>query len=958
MTTFQPWLPEINLHVEGRIAADDAARQASTAREILKRLGDKPGVILADEVGMGKTFVALAVAASVAIHNSKRLPVVIMVPPALKEKWHSDFSVFRERCLPRVIAVKLKSGTAERATEFLKMLDDPLEQRKSIIFMTHGAMRRGLSDHWVMLAVIHQSLSRRHRSDKKRRALGRVLGAILRKGKVDRQDPGLWMRLLKTPLADWKRVLETSRVQDRSRDGDDFLDDPVPAAVGKVLPELDLSSVYDALQEIPLRKSSRFGERIANARVVIQGAIKDVWRECLVKMRLNLPLLILDEAHHLKNAETKLASLFASEDSSEDVETLTRGPLGGVFERMLFLTATPFQLGHAELCSVLDRFDGVRWSSARAPNCAREGFRAARERIRASLDAAQEAAVALDHAWGRLRPDDLAAAGALHADSTMWWRFARQASELSGTADDVVRCYEHAKTRLKQAEHEIRPFIIRHLRPHRLGQGLDAPSRRERLVGRAILSESVDGDQGIPISGETLLPFLLAARAAAQAPRARPVFAEGLASSFEAFLHTRRLSAQAGGALDQDDRERPPSLAVTEATEWYLDHLESLLRESQSTTPHPKIAATVDRAVEIWGQGEKLVVFCHYIATGRILRQRISEAIRSKIDRIGARKLGRPEKDVRNSLESIGNRFFDQNSPLRRACDAQVAAIAGRYPSLGESMDDLVDIVRRNVRTPSFLVRFFPLGRQHLDKKAVDAAFRRTDRSGLTLTVILEQFFSFLVDRCGAEERSRCLKAVKSIQTGAHFGRDVIAEYSDDELQGQPRENLIPNVRLVNGTTRPETRARLMLAFNTPFHPEILVASSVLAEGVDLHLNCRHIIHHDLCWNPSTLEQRTGRLDRIGAKAEKSGRPIQVYLPFVAETQDEKMYRVVTDRERWFQVVMGEIYRVDVRTTDLLAERVPFPLEAALELAFDLGVEGSVENPGASALGLDASEQD
>ena len=90
------------------------------------------------------------------------------------------------------------------------------------------------------------------------------------------------------------------------------------------------------------------------------------------------------------------------------------------------------------------------------------------------------------------------------------------------------------------------------------------------------------------------------------------------------------------------------------------------------------------------------------------------------------------------------------------------------------------------------------------------------------------------------------------------------------------------------------------------------------------------------CWNPSTLEQRTGRIDRIGAKVERCGRPIHVYLPFVAETQDEKMYRVVMDRERWFSVVMGEQYKVAARATDRLAERVPFPEAAAAALAFGL----------------------
>jgi superfamily II DNA/RNA helicase len=129
-----------------------------------------------------------------------------------------------------------------------------------------------------------------------------------------------------------------------------------------------------------------------------------------------------------------------------------------------------------------------------------------------------------------------------------------------------------------------------------------------------------------------------------------------------------------------------------------------------------------------------------------------------------------------------------------------------------------------------------------------------------------------------------------------------------------------------------------MNTFNTPFFPDILVTSSVMAEGVDLHLNCRHIIHHDLAWNPSTLEQRTGRVDRIGSKAERCGEPIYVYLPYLSETQDEKMYRVVMERERWFNIVMGEKYKVDASTTDKYAERIPLPEELANELAFKLEV--------------------
>ncbi|MFO1003040.1 MAG: C-terminal helicase domain-containing protein [Planctomycetaceae bacterium] len=337
------------------------------------------------------------------------------------------------------------------------------------------------------------------------------------------------------------------------------------------------------------------------------------------------------------------------------------------------------------------------------------------------------------------------------------------------------------------------------------------------------------------------------------------------------------------------------------------------------------MAATVHRVVDLWKAGEKCVVFCHYIATGRALRAHISDAIRREIWSMGATKLQCPIEEVSNRLELIGRRFFDEDSPLRVACDNSTLALLNEFPELTNDPDicsDLIESVRRNLRTPAFLVRFFPLNEQLLDAAAVEAAFETTDASGQSLRSIVRQFFAFLAERCAEDGRKKFVDAVKRIQTGSHFGIDAGGEYDSDELQDAQPEQLMPNVRLINGTTRSETRQRLMLTFNTPFYPEILIASSVMAEGVDLHLNCRHIIHHDLCWNPSTLEQRTGRVDRIGAKAETVGQSVRIYLPFIAETQDEKMYRVVMDRERWFSVVMGEDYKVDLRSTDKLADHL------------------------------------
>jgi len=205
------------------------------------------------------------------------------------------------------------------------------------------------------------------------------------------------------------------------------------------------------------------------------------------------------------------------------------------------------------------------------------------------------------------------------------------------------------------------------------------------------------------------------------------------------------------------------------------------------------------------------------------------------------------------------------------------------------------------------------------------------DASGQSLLAKLRAFFHFIAVRCTDEERRDYLNALESISTRATW---TVDDADDEETTG----GLFAPVRLAAGGVKSKDRQQLMLGFNTPFFPEILVASSVLAEGVDLHLNCRYVIHHDLCWNPSTLEQRTGRIDRIGAKAEQALQSIHTFEPFVTATQDEKMYRVVKDRERWFQVLLSERFVPDEAVTDGLEERVALPEEAAGGLALRLGL--------------------
>ena len=119
-------------------------------------------------------------------------------------------------------------------------------------------------------------------------------------------------------------------------------------------------------------------------------------------------------------------------------------------------------------------------------------------------------------------------------------------------------------------------------------------------------------------------------------------------------------------------------------------------------------------------------------------------------------------------------------------------------------------------------------------------------------------------------------------------------------------------VALVKGGDQ-RTRERVFAGFNTPLLPDVLVCTSVGAEGIDLHRHCRHVVHYDLAWNPAVLEQRTGRIDRIGSKTFRERKMssegqrifLEVGVPFLAGTYDERMYEKLRQRAQVFEVLTG-----------------------------------------------------
>jgi ERCC4-related helicase len=915
-----------------RISEADAARQERAAAEVLRRLERQPGVILADEVGMGKTFVALAVAVSVLLDRGGAHPVVVMSPPSLREKWPKDWKVFDEKCLRGEAAGRFRAATADSGIEFLKLLDDPPERRKHLIFLTHGALNRAIGDGFAKLAVIKRAFKGRSSLRVQRDNFGRWASRLLWMDWVERRAERLLGDLLERPCDQWLRTIHRAD----PRLAEKVHDDPVPAHLVDVLDEMssgEFNDLVDQLRRLPQRESANLEERLSDVRRALAQALEAVWAVAMRRAQFTSPLLILDEAHHVKNPATRLASLFASEEAAQESSKFfdSAGPLGSKFDRMLFLTATPFQLGHGELIRVLDRFEGINWSGRHAPTMTRSEFKTEIGALSEVLDDAQASALRLDRTWGRLDPESASREGVNPAaDPDTWWERVR-AERQDGLIGEVEAQVRSTTEAMRKAEAALTPWVLRHLKPTHLP---DAPgmSRREMRTGAAIAGRSPHS--GLEIGPRVLLPFLLAGRAQAllaSSAKGRALFAEGLASSFEAYLETRSGS----DSLDEDADAAGASAPVE--LEWYLSHLDRALpRDSQEIrSAHPKISATAERAVDLWRGGEKVLIFCHYRATGRALRQHVSNLLNEEIFKLAAQKL--PELDrtrIAERLDALGERFF-KDEALKALVADWTRGIASEFRGLDERhVGKITEVVRRFVRTPSFLVRYLPLGSDDLEAAFKGAADVEADgRESLRRNVAA--FCRFLAERCIESEREDFLDALDKVQTGTHFGKEVRAVFDPAEGKGSAAD-LLPNVRLANGEVRAETRRRLLLTFNTPLFPEILIASSVLAEGVDLHLNCRYVIHHDLCWNPSTLEQRSGRVDRIGSKAERVSQSIHLYLPYVAETQDEKMFRVVRDRERWFQIVMGETYEVDEAATDARAARIPLPERVQKQLSMRL----------------------
>ncbi len=108
----------------------------------------------------------------------------------------------------------------------------------------------------------------------------------------------------------------------------------------------------------------------------------------------------------------------------------------------------------------------------------------------------------------------------------------------------------------------------------------------------------------------------------------------------------------------------------------------------------------------------------------------------------------------------------------------------------------------------------------------------------------------------------------------------------------------------------------------------ILLCSDAASEGLNLQA-AGAIINYDLPWNPSKVEQRIGRVDRIGQKLPS----IPVINFFLEHSVDQRVYEVLRERCGMFQHFVGAMQPVLARAQTMLLGREPVDTETLRKLA-------------------------
>jgi len=103
---------------------------------------------------------------------------------------------------------------------------------------------------------------------------------------------------------------------------------------------------------------------------------------------------------------------------------------------------------------------------------------------------------------------------------------------------------------------------------------------------------------------------------------------------------------------------------------------------------------------------------------------------------------------------------------------------------------------------------------------------------------------------------------------------------------------------------------------------KILLCTESASEGLNLQ-TCGMLINYDMPWNPMRVEQRIGRIDRIGQRYDE----VWIYNYFYRDTIEDRIYQALKDRIGWFEAVVGPLQPILAEVNKITQELAMLPAE-------------------------------
>ena len=977
------WLRRF-LHLDARQEAEginpDAIRlQEATVLAALDILHSEPGVLLADEVGMGKTYESLGLVACAFERSAPKVPRVLVVTPqrVLNQQWLDAARRFTEQGF---YAFPDPDQTFRAVTH---LHDLPGACARHPVVFAPVSIFTGVRIHNER-GFLLQLWARQRDVD------GRTLAAIIRRIKRDGTGVHRGQHLFGRHLDDAPKLPRAAFSRKRTDDGfrglDDLLNEGLDAFEGKW-------EVRRALDR------ARF--------------------HMVQKLLPRFDLLVVDEAHKLKNPWSVRSQAIS--------QALRRR-----YKKAVFLTATPFQLHTDELKRVFELF-----SSART---VRAGFQADVDDLFAAITEYRQAYGEFERLWRFVTPAQARALETWYAANRSYTTNSSCTGSCGIDAIDDTNVLELTRRILalrelkdQRVQPGFRQWTIRSLKPlkrerrdvqPRLIGVLSQTAVPLALYQRLMLERARSGRRTHVVAAD--INVASSFHAALSGELLNGSTDSSAVKAYQQLLRTvlRRVRTKhpkvlqvVDQALEAADRGEK-TLIFSERNETVINVAKLLrgrwrkrhLRRWQRLVPGANRTAIFGRGsggARVRGEFEKIAdrfrggqnelclalreSYPHTLLVPDRPRARLPAALWKDLDTLvdeanavlsqtlssGTSAKRIDYRIARRAVDHAVSRWFERNEPdaLDLFDGRSRQLLAPDYVQVGIDGimdDDELEMIGKKdepiswrltrntfetVLSPRRRSIWFPF-RERLARFPVQRRIEIVDAVRHFLTQREVTFIVELLGRSGGLDASSA-QIREALESWWAYPtcpwRRKVEELLDYLEMIAPSDQVnvlndgLKNPAFVKHTLDGSSRSRLQYAFNAPFFPMILVGNQVMQEGLDLHRQCRRVIHHDLRWNPADLEQRTGRVDRHGSLSERRFRQIdisptdaqiQVRYPLLARTIDPHQYQVVMEREKWLEFLLGRPPEIGIEDID---GDTPEPLPS--DLADDLRVDLSPSKP-------------